>query len=70
MTFFPKLPRVNQSSEREPNPMPQPVYLYLYRSAFLVSHADPNKKLPKEKSALKLLIVELECKKYIHLLFF
>ena len=55
MTFFPKLPSVNENFERESNPMPLPLYLYLSRSAFLVSFTDPNKQLAKVKSVFKFL---------------
>ena len=55
MTFFPKFPSVNKSSEQASNPMPKPLYLYLSRSAFLVSFTNPNKELPNVKYIFKFL---------------
>ena len=47
------LPSLNENSAREPNPMPKPLYLYLFRSEFIVSFTNPNKKSHNVKSVFK-----------------
>ena len=52
MTFFPKLPSVNENSEQESNPTLYLLFLYLPGLAFLVCFTNPNKQLLNVKSVL------------------
>ena len=53
MTLFPKLPLVNENSERESNPMLQSLHLYLSGSAFLARFLDANKQSFRVKPVFK-----------------